>query len=694
MEPHSQSLESVGSLPDELEALSRFHYIQKIHNQNSSCIVDTHILPRLTTSLPQFDASCRRWTHTSNLQLADPEFFRSGPINVIIGSDNYGSIILPGLIKGQPNAPVAQKTIFGWILSGPISQDATFLPVREYHCSSDLELKEILTKFWTHEELPAVKESALSKDDADCEQHFLSTHSRDASGRYIVRLPFKSSRTVLGDSKQSAYGCLQRLTRRFSNDASYHKLYVDFLNEYLSLGHMVPATVPEDSSIEVYLPHHGVLRDQNQTTKLRVVFNGSSRSSNGISLNEILHAGAKHQTNISDVLLWTRTHRYVFFTDIVKMFRQIAIHPEDWKFQKILWWDKENQVQSYFLTTVTYGLTCAPFLALRTVLQLIQDEGNRFPKAITPLTKGRYVDDIFGGADTISETQEVISQVIQICMAGGFTLQKWRSNCHQLLSQPLQQQGDVAPTLEIESSVSKILGLVWEAETDSFRFITHIASTTKISKRIILSEIAKLYDPLGLISPVIICAKILLQELWLVKVGWDESLPPKIAQRWANFRQQLPDLDQLVIPRWFGFLHSGSFVEIHGFADASNLAMAAVVYVRVKSSNGDFTVQLVCSKTKVAPLKPMTIPRLELGAAVLLARLVEHTRQVLEITEAPVFLWSDSSVALTWISSHPSRWKDYIRNRVVVIQDILPTGSWRFVPGKENPADCVAWSTS
>lgn len=657
--------------------------------RDSRCVVNTYILPLLTSTLPQCESSRRYWPHIANLQLADPEFFCAGTINIIIGADNYGSIILPGLIRGELNAPIAQHTIFGWTLSGSTSSDLTSLPAQEYHCSIDLELKDILMKFWTQEELPLAAEPALSKDEADCERHFVTTHQRDGSGRYIVRLPLKSSATALGDSRHVAHLCLTRLNRRFSADALYQQRYVEFLEEYMSLGHMVPVPASENSVTEFYLPHHGVLREQNQTTKLRVVFNESSRTKNGTSLNGILHAGAKQQTNLFDVLLWTRTHQYIFSTDIVKMFRQISVHPEDWSLQKILWWDKDGQIQPYALTTVTYGLTCPPFLALRTLQQLIQDDGHRFPKAILPLTRGRYVDDIFGGADSKEEAREIIRQVTQLCLAGGFPLQKWKSNCRELLSQSLQREGDVTSTVEFESTHSKILGLVWEANADSFRFAAQDASTAKITKRIILSEIAKLFDPLGLISPVLISAKIILQELWLIKMEWDEFLPPGISQRWVTFRQQLSELHQLVIPRWLGVTHTESYVEIHGFADASNLAMAAAVYIRVRRGLDEVEVHLVCSKTKVAPLKPLTIPRLELGAAVLLARLVAHTRLALNLLEAPVILWSDSSVTLNWLSSPPSRWKDYVRNRVAVIQDILPNGSWRFVPGKQNPADCA-----
>ncbi|XP_072766499.1 uncharacterized protein [Anoplolepis gracilipes] len=194
---------------------------------------------------------------------------------------------------------------------------------------------------------------------------------------------------------------------------------------------------------------------------------------------------------------------------------QITIHQDDRDLQRVLWYDQNGRVIPHQFTTATYGLNCAPFLALRTILQLIKDEGQRFPKAIVPLIKSRYVDDIFGGADTIPEAKETIQQLTQLCEAGKFPLQKWNSNCTEVL---LNSVIEMPSTVEFESSLCKILGLVWQPVTDTFHFeaaITSSAST--LTKRVVASKIARLYDPLGLIAPALIKAKIILQELWLTK---------------------------------------------------------------------------------------------------------------------------------------------------------------------------------
>lgn len=321
--------------------------------------------------------------------------------------------------------------------------------------------------------------------------------------------------------------------------------------------------------------------------------------------------------------------------------------------------------------------------------QLIVDEGHRFPKAIAPLAKGTYVDDIIGGADTIEEAKDIKHQLIELCKAGCFPLQKWRSNCSELASSNLHEK-ELISSEQIESSPLKILGLIWRPESDTFLFTVKQTSSTEVTKRLILSEIARFFDPLGFIAPITIRAKLILQELWLLKVNWDEPLSPEICQRWTAFRQQLQELPHVAIPRWLGISNSRQGVQIHGFSDASNVAMAAVVYVRVTKEDGTVFVRLISSKTRVAPLKRLTIPRLELTAAMLLTRLITHVKNALEIQEAPLFLWTDSLVTLSWISTHPSRWKDFVRNRVISIQETAPNAMWCYVPGKQNPADCAS----
>lgn len=436
--------------------------------------------------------------------MADPDFNLPGPIHLILGADVYGEIISPGLIKDDPALPIAQNKIFGWVLSEPVSVREKATTTYGFTCSVDQELQDCLLRFWNQEEVPDTKDRILNEEEKECEQHYATTHSRDNSGRYIVRLSVRANLMDLGDSKAAAFCCLERLSKRLASDPLYKQRYDDFLQEYSQLGHMIPVVSSSKPQYPIYyLPHHGVLREQSATTKLRVVFNASTCSSSGLSLNDVLLTGPKLQTDVADVLLWIRTHRIIFSTDIVKMFRQISVHPADRDLQRILWFDSSKRTVSYQLTTMTYGLNCAPFLALRTLDQLILDEGQRFPAAIIPLTKGRYVDDIIGGSDSVEEAKEIKRQLTLLCAAGSFPLQKWKSNCSEL-APPVSNEEEPTSAVEFDSSLNKILGLTWRSEADSFHFSINLPSVTKFTKRSILSDIARCFDPLGLISPVLI----------------------------------------------------------------------------------------------------------------------------------------------------------------------------------------------
>ncbi|XP_018302670.1 uncharacterized protein [Mycetomoellerius zeteki] len=285
------------------------------------------------------------------------------------------------------------------------------------------------------------------------------------------------------------------------------------------------------------------------------------------------------------------------------MYRQISIHKDDRNLQRILWYDSQGQIQPYQLIISAYGNVRAPFLALRVLQQLIVDDGYRSPKAIPALTKRRYVDDIFGGAESIDETREIITQVVHLCMAGGFPLQKWSSNCAELLDDLAASPGFNAPSVKLESPRVKVLGLCWHPHLNTFTYESVPSPHQNITKRSILSETAQLYDPLGLIAPVLIRAKIPIQELWLLRIQWDSPLPPELQDQWSAFKQQLLTLNNFNIPRWLNTSSTVLSIQLHGFSDASQLAMAAVVYLRVETPNTEIQINIVCARTKVAPLK-------------------------------------------------------------------------------------------
>nr|XP_034174839.1 uncharacterized protein LOC117601764 [Osmia lignaria] len=613
-----------------------------------SVTIQAHVLAKVTTCLPS-DPPARPTlpSHLEKLNLADPQFLKSGPVDIILGADEYGQVIKPNIIRHASTPLIAQLSIFGWLIIGPLVGIQTIRRTSHQVTvnNTDRQLSELLSRFWTQEEPPPDTAPLHKPDEQECEDDFKTTHARDASGRYIVRLPLKLHPRALGNSYQTAHNCLQRTLRRLSKDAQYKQLYTKFMLEYEQLGHMVRLINDSITSpFQYFLPHHGVLKLGSTTTALRVVFNGSSPTSSGYSLNDLLHTGPNLMLNIADLLIWIRRYKHLFATDVTKMYRQIKVHPDDWSLQQILWLDDTQ--------------------------------------------KETYVDDIFGGADIAEHLQDIANQLTQLCQAGGFPLAKWHSTSKSLLEDLAPDQNNAS--ISFDDCATKILGIKWIPHQDTFNFST-ISATQRVqfTKRIVLSEVAQLFDPLGFVAPVIIRAKILIQEFWLQELSWDDILPLHITQRWLRIREDLTSLAKLSIPRWFNTTTT-STVELHGFADASVLAMAAVIYLVVHAPSTGTQASLVCSKTRVTPLKRLTIPRLELTAALLLSKLMRHVHATLNMTVTQTFLWTDSEVTLAWIKTHPSKWKDYVRNRVIQIQEITQNFHWRHVPGSSNPADCAS----
>ncbi|XP_076660151.1 uncharacterized protein LOC143363457 [Halictus rubicundus] len=431
------------------------------------------------------------------------------------------------------------------------------------------------------EEIP--RTSSPSPEDIQCEEHFASTHFRTPEGRYVVRLPFKdTSSTPLGASRSSALSHLLFSERRLKRNPIQAAEYIRFLLEYESLGHMEKVTsTDEQSSPTYFIPHHGVARTDSTTIRLRVVFNASCRTSTGISLNDLLLTGPKLQTDLTSVISLWRQSRFVFTADIEKMYRQILMDPRDRDYQRILWRaNPSDQVQEYRLSTVTYGTASAPFQAQRVIQQLVEDEGASFPLAVPVLRYQIYVDDCIFGADHIQLARQTRDQLINLVQKGGFRLRKWASNRSVLLSDLDQSDHGLACAKEFKSDeYLKILGITWCPESDHFKFRLSLQSHSKSTKRGLLSLIAKLFDPLGWAAPVVITAKIIIQQLWNLKCDWDDPLPVEFHTQWERYRSLLHHLELAQIPRWTGQTADTVHVQLRGFSDASSVAYAAVLYL-------------------------------------------------------------------------------------------------------------------
>lgn len=658
-----------------------------------------YVLPHITSPLPAVCPRAMFGVIPNNIQLADPHFSDRRVIDLLIGADTFWDLISEGQIR-LPDGPFLQKTKLGWVVSGPIGHKAH--NDRQIQCNFTQTLDTQLRKFWELEELPRDDKTMRTTEELACEDHFVRTTTRNDEGRFIVSMPLKKSPDTLGETFSQAERRFLSLEKRLQRSTSYKQLYSDFIHEYEDLGHMTRITTTPNAP-HYFMPHHGVFREHSTTTKLRVVFDASAASSSGTSLNDIQLVGAPIQGDLFAILLRFRQHRFVACADVAKMYRQVLIDPQQRDLQLILWRDELTQpISIYKLNTVTYGTASAPFMSVRCLKQLAADLSADLVTDRTDLNIDRevrriisedfYVDDMITGFDDKDQLLQLCDKTAATLQAGCFPLRKWIFNFSH--DRAVDDSNAIKLLTLGENTQSKTLGLGWFHSTDEFHFDTQFQKDTEgVTKRIILSTVSQIFDPLGLLSPTIMIAKVLLQQLWLLKIDWDDALPSDVTRAWDKFVTSLSILNSMRVPRHAIGTYI-NYIELHVFSDASQTAYGACIYVRTVTSDGNIVVRLLCSKGKVAPLKPVSIPRLELCGAQLGARLYGKVQSSMHCQFSDVMFWTDSTIVLGWLKMSPNLLKTFVQNRTAEIHEIAKDLPWRHVSGKVNPADLVSRGVS
>lgn len=691
LETHDVNITVVGISQSSSQTQSKvkldIHSSYKPFKISASCLV----LPHITGSIPNFVVDTTLIKIPTNIQLADPEFFRPKSVDILIGADWFWRVLTKGQISLGPNSPVLQNTHFGWVISGPIMSASSESVYCNFNQTAESQISEQLSKFWELEQGP--NERPISMEERYCESHFIQNTKRNEDGRFIVTIPLKEDPHKLGETRTIAEKRFMSLERKLSSNHVLRELYTSFMSEYQELGHMSPVE-SQEGEISCYLPHHGVLRKESLTTKLRVVFNASSETSSGYSLNSLQMVGPTIQQDLFSILLRFRKHVYAFSADIEKMYRQVLIIPSQRSLQRIVWRSASSEVIKEFnLNTVTYGTASAPFLAIRCLVQLGNDCCDSYPEVSKIIKNDFYVDDLLSGADTKEQAKDICQILSKVLSQGKFTLRKWVSNEPDILGEVAES--NIHPkVLEFGDNAStKTLGLIWSFHDDTFMYTIPNVSNHKPTKRSILSETSQVFDPLGFLSPCTIKAKILLQQLWKDKFSWDDALPDALCAEWRSYRDELVLLNDLKLSRRV-ICDNSQRLELHGFADASNQGYGGCLYLRSTGKENKNVVRLLCSRTRVAPLKPTTIPRLELCGALTLAKLASQASKALNITFHDIVFWSDATIVLGWLNTSPSLLKPFVANRVAEIQEYSVSATWRHVPSKSNPADLLSRGVS
>jgi hypothetical protein len=441
------------------------------------------VLPHVTSDTPVQYFDFTSWKIPRDINLADEHFNQPGSIDLLIGAELFYELLLPNR-QTRHGHPVLQETVLGWIISGktPITtvsnSNQTFL-IREQNLETNLN------RFWEVEPV----EQVMTPEQQACEHHFVTHTTQQSDGRFVVRLPLKGNPNQLGTSRHPAENRLLAIERRLEKNSELKKQYHQFMQEYEELGHMEPVASADPKTTCYYLPHHAVFKETSTTTKTRVVFDGGAKSSNGLSLNDILLVGPTVHPDLYSIVLRFRTHQVCFLADITKMYRQIIVHPRDRDLQRILWRNShDSPIQEYQLTTVTYGTSSAPFLATRCLKKLADDNGSKYPRAAQVLSNDFYVDDLLSGTSTVKEAIQVQQELTTLLQSAGLTLRKWASNESAFLETIPEHQQETQSTLPLDNTDGiTTLGLLWNPKKDQLQVRDNSSSNSTAGGHQLLS---------------------------------------------------------------------------------------------------------------------------------------------------------------------------------------------------------------
>ena len=655
------------------------------------------------------------------MDLADSFPRETHPIHCLIGQDSLwafftGKIYRP---KSGPSqrGPIFTETVFGLVLQGsyPILRERfvctsvsanvqldylrdykTEVPEEEPCCTMD-ELKNM----WSLEHIGISSreayDNALSSDDRFALEHF-DKHVRFDKDHYVVRLCFGPRSGTPASNYAKALSRLKSVEKMLLKDPKKMEGYKAAIDEYFSRGDAEVAPSFEREGRVYYLPHHAVIKEDRATTKVRVVFDASAKSANGLSLNDCLLRGPNSNDDLLRIILRFRRHNVPLVGDVAKMYLNIGIEEKDRDFLRFLWrdCDPKKEVQAYRMTKVTFGIRDSAHLATQALLRQAEKHRILYPDVYDVCTEDRWMDDVATGADSADDALNLVQRISEVMRPASFNFRKWMSSNADVISRvPEPDRADVQGVLKSDptatSNLKKVLGVQWNIYDDTFRFGgfgSEVFPKDNVTKRDMASQIAKLFDPLGLISPYTITGKLLFQETWAAQhLDWDDTIGPAKKALWSDWTKQLLTLDDLSIPRAVTLPYVRKDASLIVFADSSLKAYCATVYLRVRYSGGLYSSRLVVAKSRVAPLKPkLTIPRLELVAALIAARLANYVQGIYG-KEVPVTFFTDSTIALHWIKGEAGRWKSFVANRVDEIKRRTCPQSWRHCVSEDNPSD-------
>lgn len=652
----------------------------------------------------------RDWPHLQRIQ---HELIPAGQnlhIGLLIGFNVSQAFLPREVIAGADHEPFAQRTDLGWCVVGQTTHkglcnkvilnkqvsNPTNKDVVSFCCNTgkfDKTSERILQTLQTDFIDSGIDTgtSAVSVEDRKFTAILQNGITKDAEGYITMPLPFRCMPTS-NYSRSMAENRFRLLLNKFKKDANYEEDYRGFMQQVLVNG---DAEEVPSSELAIkdswYIPHFGVYHPK-KPGKIRVVFDCSSKTG-GRSLNDHLLSGPDYMNSLIGILLRFRKERVAIACDIERMFHQFRVSENHRNYLRFLWLDENGIVTTYRMKAHLFGATSSPACAtygLRTLCQMSTDQSAE--KAKTFINQNFYVDDGLMSVASTTEAKDLVNESINICKGGNLRLHKFISNSQALLESLPESERSVKDvhSLDLDNDsnpIERTLGINWNIKLDCFEFDVN-PKNNPMTRRGILSTVASIYDPLGFISPVVLEGKQILQEMCRRNKKWDDPLCEDLCQQWFKWTNELPKLSHLQITRCYKPPDFGEITksEIHNFADASTAGYGATCYLRLVNARGQAHCTLLISKARVTPLKAITIPRLELQAAVTSVSISQKVLKELQMDVSETF-WTDSQVVLGYIKNSARKFHVYVANRVQQIRDVSQPEQWNYVPTSLNPAD-------
>lgn len=664
----------------------------------------------------------KRYPHLKRIPI--PAMTNAKPM-ILIGLDQASFLIGGRKSQGADDQPKAIETRLGWTVFGknlreptvttitparkPTMRNMHHVAVRDAEHSRDLQaLHKMVKDYFTTENFGvAVKlENNSSEDELRALDIMERTLKYDGK-RYEIGLLWRSDDVKLPESLSMSMSRLRGLERKLSKDP----LLLDWVNAHMrslvEKGYARVASADELSTEwpRIWYPPSFVVHNMNKVPpKPRMVTDVAARVE-GQSLNSNLLPGPDNLAPLLAGLFKFRENAIAVTADVREMFHQVRIRAEDQQCQRLLWRDGDSRREPtvYIMEAMMFGPTCSPACAQYVKNQHAKQYETQYPEAVDALINRTYVDDYLNSEKTVERASRVLDEATEICQTMGFQLVAVQSSSESLLkARPEHTLKDKLMGSGCSNLTSKVLGMMWNSQLDHFMYkLFPDATVEKTSvesyqptKREVLSTLMKIYDPLGLVAHYLIRGRMVLQEIWRDGTDWDEAISAEQRSEWISFTKQLAEIEHLEIPRQYAPLApSESRVQLVVFVDASERAFAATAFFRFESES-EVHVAHVMAKAKVAPIKQLSIPQLELQAAVLGIRLANTVKKhhAFEVHET-IYL-ADAKVVLSWICSRKGNFKPFVAVRIGEILEASSRKDWHHVSSRDNVADdATKWNT-